>query len=165
MARHADVPISVIDTGSASFGIACAVLAAADAIANDADVDQAGAAALDRAAITSSVFVIDGLELVDLETGDDVMVFTSGPAGLDAIGNARTAAAAIDLMVGALVSTGERVTVAVGRAGPQVDDLTTAFRDRLSAEPSVVDVLDYRVGPSIAVHTGPATVGAFVFPS
>ncbi len=173
MTRHADVAVSVIDSGAASFGISCALWAAAGAIGDGAGLDQAGEAALDRAARTSSVFVIDGLELarrsgrfgqVDLETGDEVMVFTSGPAGLDVIGNARTVAEALDLMVGALVVTGEPVTVAVGRAGPQVDDVTTAFRNRLLAEPSVVDLVDYRVGPSIAVHTGPATVGAFVFP-
>ncbi len=173
MAHHSDITVSVVDSGTASFGISCALWAAADAVASGVDLDQAGAAALDRAAHTSSVFVIDGLELarrsgrfgqVDLETGDEVMVFTSGPAGLDVIGNAKTTTEALDLMVGALVATSEPVTVAVGRAGPQVDDVTTAFRERLVAEPSVVDVVDYRVGPSIAVHTGPATVGAFVFP-
>lgn len=173
MSRDPDVIVSVVDSAAASFGISCAVWAAADAIAAGGDLAAAREAALERAACTSSVFVIDGLGLarrsgrfgqVELETGTEVMVFASSPAGLDTIGNAASAADAIDMMVGSIISTGQPVVVAVGRAGPQVDEVTAAFRARLLAEPSVVELVDYRVGPSIAVHTGAATVGAFVFP-
>lgn len=174
--RHHDVVIEVVDSGTASFGISCAVWAAADALAAGGGLRAARQAAIDRAAVTSSVFVIDGLTLarrsgrfagVDLDPDgavDDVAVLTSGPSGLDVIGSAADAGHAIDLMVEFLTARGEPIRVAVGRAGPAVDDVTAEFRRRLVDEPTVREVVDYRVGPSIALHTGPNTVGAFVFP-
>ena len=173
--RHAGVTIDVFDSGTASFGIACAVWAAADAIAGGHDLAAVKRAAADRAVHTSSVFVIDGLDLarrsgrfgaVDFSSASNkgVAVLSSGPAGLEVVGDATSAADAIDLMVGFLAASAQPIRTAVGWASPELDQVTATFRKRLRAEPSVVEVVDYRVGPSIAVHTGPNTVGAFMFP-
>lgn len=176
--RHTGVVIDVVDSGTASFGVGAAVWAAADVIAAGGDRRTARRAAVERAAATSSVFVIEGLSLarrsgrfdsVDLGSEppagtEDVAVLASSPAGLEVLGAATDAGDAIDLMVEFLTSSGGPVAVAVGWAAPTVADVTAEFRRRLAAEPTIVELVDYRVGPSIAVHTGPETVGAFVFP-
>lgn len=176
--RHPEVAIDVVDSGTASFGIACAVWAAADAVAAGGGLHEARQAAIERAAVTSSVFVIDGLDLArrsgrfsgvdlgpaDAPAGDEIPVLSSGPAGLEVVGQAAGVADTVDLMAGFIAGRGPSVVAAVGRAAPALDDLTDRFRDRLLAEPSVAEVVEYRVGPSIAAHTGPNTVGAFVFP-
>ncbi|NCG22871.1 MAG: hypothetical protein GWP47_01905 [Actinobacteria bacterium] len=49
------------------------------------------------------------------------------------------------------------------------DDATLAFtvgiEERLRASDLVVDMVRYRVGPSIAAHTGPGTAGGFWWPA
>lgn len=57
------IPLHVLDTGTASFGVSCCVLAASAAIEAGADLDAARLAALDMAETVESVFVLQGLEL------------------------------------------------------------------------------------------------------
>ena len=173
MKRHRGIVIDVVDSGSASFGVSCAVWAAADAIAAGGDRAAARSAAIERSASTWSVFVIDGLELarrsgrfgeVDLQAEDQTAVLSSGPEGLAVIGHASSPTEAIDQMAGFVTDAGDAVVAAVGRATPMLDDVAADFRARLVAADNVRAVVDYRVGPSIAAHTGPNTLGAFVFP-
>ena len=44
---------------------------------------------------------------------------------------------------------------------PLADGLEAAVGEAAS----VIDVVRYRVGPSVGAHTGPGTVGCFVFPA
>jgi hypothetical protein len=39
-----------------------------------------------------------------------------------------------------------------------------AMEARLRVEPQVVDLVRYRVGPSVGAHTGPGTAGGFWYP-
>ena len=43
--------------------------------------------------------------------------------------------------------------------------LWQALEERLDGAPEVSEVVRYRVGPSVAVHTGPGTAGAFFYPA
>src|SRR5919206_87199 len=62
-AAASPVPVRVVDTGSASFGVAFAVWEAAEALAGGASVDEAARLARRVAAVTGNVFVLRGLEL------------------------------------------------------------------------------------------------------
>lgn len=170
--RHPDVEIGIVDSGTASFGISCAVWAAADAIALGSDLAGARDAAMARSAVTGSVFMIDGTELaqrsgrfsgVDLGTG--IPVLASGPEGLSSLGEVQSIESGVELMAEQLLARASKVVVAVGRASVDTDPVTNALIERLQAEAIVADLVEYRVGPSIAAHTGPNTVGGFSFPA
>jgi fatty acid-binding protein DegV len=60
---------------------------------------------------------------------------------------------------------GDRLRVAVGMADVEAEPLWKALEMRVAEHPAVVDVVRYRIGPSVGVHTGPGTVGAFFWPA
>ena len=170
--RFPDVDIEIVDSGTASFGISCAVWAAGSALAAGASLLGAKQAALDRAAQTGSVFMIDGTELArrsgrfgDVDLGSGIPVLASGPEGLTSLGDVQNIDAGVDLMARELLGRSTRVVVAVGRASAATDPVTDALLARLQGAPSVAELVEYRVGPSIAAHTGPNTVGGFSFPA
>ncbi len=172
--RHADVVIEIVDSATASFGISCALWAAAGVIEAEGSLDAAREAAEQRKSVTASVFVLDGLELarrsgrfgqLDAESGDVIAVLATGPDGFESLGEAKSAADGVEVMVQRIVAGGIPVVVAVGWAAPSTDEVTERFCQRLSEEVLVTEIVHYRVGPSIAVHTGPNTVGCFFFPA
>ena len=59
--------------------------------------------------------------------------------------------------------TGLRVGISVADAGAA--PLWQALESRLVRAPEVIDVVRYRVGPSVGVHTGPGTAGAVAYPA
>src|SRR5207302_3355579 len=61
--RGAGVPVRLVDTGTASFGVACCVWEAAEALAKGAGVEEAASVADAVAARTGNVFVVGALEL------------------------------------------------------------------------------------------------------
>ena len=63
------------------------------------------------------------------------------------------------------VADGVPVRAAVGLADDATRPLTESIEARLRAHPLVVDLVRYRVGPSIAAHTGPGTAGGFWWPA
>ncbi len=170
--RHPDATIEIVDSGTASFGISCLVWAAATALASGASLAEARQVALDRAAVTGSVFLIDGTELArrsgrfsDLDLGSSIPVLASGPEGLSVLGEVQSIDDGVDLMADQLLARAERVVVAVGRASEATDPVTDALIERLQGASGVAELVEYRVGPSIAAHTGPNTVGGFSFPA
>lgn len=170
--RHPDVVIETVDSGTASFGISCAVWAAADAIRSGASLREARQAALDRAAVTGSVFMIDGTDLARrsgrfsaVDLGSAIPVLASGPEGISVIGEVQNIEDGVVLMANQLLAGSPEVVVAVGRAAEATEPVTNALIERLRAAAGVVELVEYRVGPSIAAHTGPNTVGGFSFPA
>jgi DegV family protein with EDD domain len=61
-ARRSPVPVTLVDSRQVGMGTGYAVLAAAEAIADGADAETAGAAARTRAENTTSLFYVDTLE-------------------------------------------------------------------------------------------------------
>lgn len=171
--RHEGLDIEIVDSGTASFGISCAVWAAALAsAASNATLLDAKQAALDRAAVTGSVFMIDGTDLArqsgrfgDVDLGAGIPVLASDETGLSSLGEVSTINDGVGLMADQLLARAPRVVAAVGRAASATDPVTDALIERLRQSPEVADLVEYRVGPSIAAHTGPNTVGGFSFPA
>ncbi len=170
--RHPEADVEIVDSGTASFGISCLVWAAATAVAAGASLAEARQVALDRAAVTGSVFMIDGTELArrsgrfsELDLGSGIPVLASGPEGLSVLGEVQSIDDGVELMADQLLAGAQRVVVAVGRSSQETDPVTDALIERLQAAPAVAELVEYRVGPSIAAHTGPNTVGGFSFPA
>ena len=72
--------------------------------------------------------------------------------------------AAVDVMVeGTLrIATEQPLRVGVGHAVNP--DVAALLIERLTAEPGIVDVTTYEVGPSVGAHTGAGTFGVVYAP-
>ncbi|MGH9243122.1 MAG: DegV family protein [Acidimicrobiales bacterium] len=172
-ADAAPVPVRIVDSGTASFGIACCVWEAGEALATGADVDQAAAVAETVAATVGNVFTVGALELAraggrlveEVGTGSGIPVLSLVEGTMRQAGEARDVDDAVDLMAGYVRGHGTGLRVAVGVADAAAGPLGQALETRLSGAPQIRDLVRYRVGPSVGVHTGPGTAGAFCYPA
>jgi DegV family protein with EDD domain len=166
------VPVRLVDTGTASFGVACCVWEAADALAAGAGIDEAASVAAQVAGRVGNVFVVKALDLARaggrLAVGveDDVSaipVLSLSDGEIRAVGQAHDVAEAAVVMADYITMAGEALKVAVGIADRQAAPLWTALEEQLARATQVREVVRYRVGPSVGAHTGPGTAGAFFY--
>lgn len=161
-AAEAGAAVRVVDTGQASFGVGACVLGAAEAIGEGLSVHEAATRACARAEGLGNVFVVGsgaGGRLGAEAAPGTVLSFAAGAP--QPLARAPDTGTAIAAMVRRVAGEPSPLAVAVGYAHP---DLCRAA-DRLAAElralPDVVVEHRYRVGVSVAAHTGPWTFGAF----
>jgi DegV family protein with EDD domain len=167
------VPVTIVDTGTASFSIGCCVWAAGEVLAGGAGIEAAAAEARRVAGGVGNVFVVGALALAErggrldpsaVDGGDGVAVLAleGGTMGvLERAGDIDTALAAmVDHVNGWPRSGLLRVGVGDALAGPVAVDLV----ERLAALDRVVEVVRYEIGPSVGAHTGAGTVGAVFYP-
>jgi DegV family protein with EDD domain len=169
------VPVRVVDTGTASFGITFAAWEAADAAARGGTVDQVVAAAERVSSLVGNVFVVGALDLARAggRLAEDASSGPTDPAGIPVLtlagGAMRTVGHASDVREAARImadyvraaGTSLRVGVSVADAGTVslVEALEAVLRDM----PEVRELIRYRVGPSVGAHTGPGTAGAMFY--
>ena len=174
-AQGSAVPVRLVDTGTASFGVACCVWEAAEALARGATVEEAAQVAEQLAATVGNVFTVRALDLaraggrlaagVDAGTGDAIPVLSLVGGAITVVGTAATMAEAADVMADRVTAAGTRLRVAVGVADADAAPLVGALEDRLRGHEQVLEMVRYRVGPSVGVHSGPGTAGAFFYPA
>ncbi|WP_436793913.1 DegV family protein [Actinospongicola halichondriae] len=172
-AEQSPVPVRLVDTGTASFGISCCVWEAAEALASGATIDEAAAVAEATAPTVDNVFVVGALDIVraggrlaaDTESGAGVAVLSLVDGVIRRIGEVRHVDDATAAMVAHVVASGTNLRVAVGIADAGAEPLSSALVQQLSVAPEVREVVLYRVGPSVGAHTGPGTAGCFSWPA
>ena len=176
-AAEIDVPVHIVDTGSASFGVTTCVWAAAIAIGRGGDHDDVRRRIEQLVARLGTVFMV-GVPLlterggragaVDLD-GDGIPILSMHAGELEVLERVSTVEDTIDVMSTYATSWIERepggVTVAIGTADGPSRALGARLDDALAHIPGVDDIVHYRVGPSVGAHTGPGTFGLFVFPT
>lgn len=171
-ATMVDVPVDVVDTGVASFPVALAVWAAAEALSHDRGVEQALAAAADTALSAGSLFTIGVPEAARLGgrltgVGGDLTPFTIlelARGELTVHSEAPDIDAAIDTMIGRVGSLARSQPIRVGVGHAMRAELAFEMFARLEAIGVDGDVVIYEVGPSVGAHTGPGTVGVVFAP-
>lgn len=174
-ADHAGVPVRIVDTGTASFAVALCAWAGAEAVAAGATLEEADAAASAVAGTVGNVFVVRALDLAraggrldpgagTLPTESAVPVLTMVGGTMQVVGRADDLDQVADLMAGHVRAAGTDLRVGVGVADTGVAHLWDELERRLTAAPEVSEVVRYRVGPSVGVHTGPGTVGVMYAP-
>ncbi len=173
----APVPVTVIDTGSASFGVAVCAWATGVAIdrgANVGDLERRIANLVPRLATAFMVGVpmlterggrADGVDLDHPEHADAISVLGMAGGRLDVIERVTTIDDTIDVMSTYATGRGGGVTVAIGTADAPSRTLTERLERALADLPGIDGVVHYRIGPSVGAHTGPGTFGLFVFPT
>ena len=172
-AHNAPVPVRLVDTGAASFGISCCTWAAAQAVGRGATLEEAAGVAEAVIPLVGNVFVPGALDRLraggaapvsvgEVPAGSiPVLTFRDGEVRpLSIVGSPEEAVAE---MVQYVAGWGNGLNVGVGTADCSGAPMSEALAAALRAAPGVVEVIDYRVGPSVGVHTGAGTAGAFVF--
>lgn len=175
-AAEVDVPVRVVDSGTASFGISCCAWAAADALAGGATLDDAVEVAVRVGASLRTSFVVGVPDLlrrsgraagVEVGDGDGVPVLAMSGTDLVVIDTVTDVDAAVEAMAADALAwpsvrpDGRRI--AVGRSDESSRAVADRLVERLRDADGVLDVVEYRIGPSIGAHTGPGTAGLFCF--
>lgn len=174
--QQVDVPVELVDTGSASFVVGCAALAAAERIAAGDDAAGAAAVASEVAASSGNVFVVGALDLaraggrlsadsVASDATEAVPVLRLLHGEMSVIGHADGIDEAAAKMAAEILAAGDRLRVGLSVADPGARPIVDALRRLLDAAPADLEVLEYRVGPSVGAHTGPGTAGAVYHPA
>lgn len=176
-AEDAPVPVRLVDTGTASFGIACCLWEAAETLAAGAGLEEAAAVAEAVAARTGNVFVVRAVDLVrrggrmsaaaaeGAGEGESIPVVRLVGGSYQPVALVRTVDEAADAMAAAVLEGGERLRVGISVADAAGAPVRQALEARLAGAPRIVDLVRYRVGPSVGVHTGPGTAGAMWYPT
>ena len=164
-AREAPVPVTVVDSGTVSFGVGLCVRAAGDAVAGGASASEAAVVARRLGPTLRNVFVAPGGTggRVGEEPGWAVHELTNGETTV--LAPCETVDRAIGAMATYVSRTEVPVRVAVGHAAEAIRWAADALTIVLDALPQVVDVQRYRVGAAVGAHTGPLSFGAFWWPA
>lgn len=173
-ARSSPVPVTLVDTGQASFAEGLCVLEALDALEAGASVGEAAELARRAGAAVGNTFVVKALDLVRRggrlrDDGEDppagVPVLVLQPDGIKVAGSATTLDEAVQMMA-AHVQTAAKAAEAhaqslrVGIGNGAAPEIAAALRERIIKFAHVDEVIDYVVGPSMGAHLGPGNAGA-----
>lgn len=173
LAAHSlPAPVRLVDSGTASFGVSCCVWAAAAAIAEGATLDRAAFVAEQLSPRIGNVFVVGSLEHLhrsgragDTAVASGLPVLTLKSGAVEVLTTAETMLDAINAMASYAVDWGDQVRVAVGHSDAATQPLADGLQEAVGEAASVLEVVRYRVGPSVGAHTGPGTVGCWMFPA
>lgn len=177
-AAEIDVPVHLVDSGTASFGISCCAWAAALALEAGENAHTAVRIAESRAAALHTSFVVgvpslvdrsgraDGVDL-EIASGDGIPVLAMTGSDLSVLTTANGLADAVQAMVDDALqrppSDDGGLRIAVGTSDASSEPMSTAITELLIGDERVAEILHYRIGPSVGAHTGPGTAGLFVF--
>ncbi|GIU89794.1 MAG: DegV domain-containing protein [Acidimicrobiia bacterium] len=162
----ADLPVHVLDTGAASFPVALATMAAAEAAATGAPVGQVLTAAQWTLDGIGSLFVV-GLPALAHRGGrftslDGTLTSTTvlrldGPT-LSVHTEAADVDDAIEIIVAATRARAAAGALRVGIGHAALPAVAATLHERLAGD-SRIECIPYVVGPSVGAHTGPGTFG------
>jgi len=164
-ASEAPIPVTVVDTGTVSFGVGACVRAAAESVAAGASTIDAVSAARQLGSKLRNVFVAAGGRggRVGDVSGWAVLEFADGKTQpLAACGGVEEA---VELMAERMGDAPGPFRAAVGHAGVVTEPAADALAQSLTRSSRVVEVERYRVGPAVGAHTGPLSFGAFWWPT
>ncbi len=172
-AEQVDVPVRLVDTNTMSFGISCCVWEAAEALSHGAGIEEAAEIAEGLSARMGSVTILQALELTRAQgrlvdrlpdSADGIPVLAMIGDHAEVIGTGRSVDELADTMAATMHAGGTPIRVAVCTADESGRPFAEAMERRLRDRPDVVDLVRYRVGPSVGAFTGPGTAGGFWYP-
>ena len=171
-AGSSPVPVEIVDTGTASFAVACCVWAAGEALAAGADVGYAADVVRRVADELGNVFIVGALDLARrggrlaaaAAEGEGLPVLALAGGQMQPVGRAHDVESAVDAMTDYFVEVAAGVPQRVGVGDALTPELAGEYAARLADRPEVTELVRYEIGPSVGAHTGAGTVGACFFP-
>ena len=172
-AGSSPVPVEIVDTGTASFAVACCVWAAGEVLAAGGDLTHAADVARRVADQVGNVFIVGALDLArrggrlaaDAAAGEGLPVLALAEGQMQAVGRVHDVESAVDAMTDYLVEAADGAPQRVGVGDALTPELAGEYAARLAYRPEVVELVRYEIGPSVGAHTGAGTVGACFFPA
>lgn len=178
-AQSAMVPVTLVDSMTASFGISCCAWAAAEAIEAGASIDEAAQIAGARSSALGASFIVGVPQLtersgraadagVEAAASEGIPVLSMAGSDIAVLDTVTTIDAAVttmtDYALGWTPSSPHGLRVAIGTSDVSSGTVSAAITDALSGHPSLAEEpVQYTIGPSVGAHTGPGTAGLFVF--
>lgn len=161
-ARSVHVPVKVVDSGSAGFGIGCCVWEAAEAIAAGASLEEAARVAEALPTEIGNLFIVQpagrpaaaGLDMLSWERGR-----------LDVVDHAGDHTDALHRMAERATAWGRRIRVAVGHTCSGSATVADELAALVAAAANVAEVVRYRIAPSAGALCGVGVAGCFMFPT
>ena len=171
-AGSSPVPVQIVDTGTASFAVACCVWAAGEVVAAGGDLARAADTARRVAGRVDNVFIVGALDLArrggrlaaDAAAGEGLPVLALADGRMQAVGHVNDVESAVDAMTDYLVAAADGVPQRVGVGDALTPELAEDYAGRLADRPEVAELVRYEIGPTVGAHTGAGTVGACFFP-
>ena len=171
-AEDVGVDVHLVDTGTVSFGVSCCVWEAGAALRAGATAEQAASRARVVATTVRTCFIIQALDFArrggrfdpSLVVDDGIAVLSGRGSEMEVIAAGHTVDELCDAMVAPFVAEDRPIRAGVCLADPATLPFTEGIEARLRAADVEVEMVRYRVGPSIAAHTGPGTAGGFWYP-
>ena len=171
-AGSSPVPVEIVDTGTASFAVACCVWAAGEVLAAGGDLTRAAGVARRVADQVGNVFIVGALDLArrggrlaaDAAAGEGLPVLALAEGRMEAVGRVHDVESAVDAMTAYVVDGAGGVPQRVGVGDALTPELAGEYAARLADRPEVAELVRYEIGPSVGAHTGAGTVGACFFP-
>ncbi len=171
-AGSSPVPVEIVDTGTASFAVACCVWAAGEALAAGADVGYAADVARRVADQLGNVFIVGALDLArrggrlaaGADQGEGLPVLALAGGQMKPVGRVHDVESAVDAMTDYFVEVAAGMPQRVGVGDAVTPGLAAAYAARLGERPEVAELVRYEIGPTVGAHTGAGTVGACFFP-
>jgi DegV family protein with EDD domain len=167
------VPVEIVDTGTASFAVACCVWAAGEALAAGGDLTHAADVARRVADQVGNVFIVGALDLarrggrlaLEATAGEGLPVLALADGQMQAVSRVHDVESAVDAMTDYFVAVAAGTPQRVGVGDAVTPDLAGEYAARLADRPEVAELVRYEIGPSVGAHTGAGTVGACFFPA
>jgi DegV family protein with EDD domain len=172
-AGSSPVPVEIVDTGTASFAVACCVWAAGEVLNGGGDLTHAADVARRVADQVGNVFIVGALDLArrggrlsaDATEGEGLPVLALTGGQMNAVGHIHDVESAVDAMTDYFVEVAAGRPQRAGVGDALSPELASEYADRLAARREVVELVRYEIGPSVGAHTGAGTVGACFFPA
>lgn len=173
--ENIDVPVHLIDSKTTSYGLGVLALEISKRVDQTGSTDGIVEFTKRLTEQISTVFILQDLRYImkggrmrpaTLPTGDtDVPVLGGVGAGYKLLGTGQTVDELVEQMAATLLAGDHRRHVAIALAAPDTIEFTERLEEITRAKDYVDSVRRYRMGPAIAVHTGPGTAGGFTWPA
>jgi DegV family protein with EDD domain len=168
-AKSLPIPVRLVDSGTAGFGISCCVWAAGEAVARGASIDEAVQTAESLSPQIGAVFIVGQPDFLHagsaLDKPDGIPVMRMHEGELEVVDHVTTVIEAVRAMASAATGWGSRLNAAVGMADRSGERFARSLAAAIGESPNVVEVVRYRIGPSVGAYAGLGTVGCFMFPA
>ncbi|MCH8052211.1 MAG: DegV family protein [Chloroflexi bacterium] len=169
-AADSPVPVTVVDTRTASMAEGLCILEAIEALADGASPAEAARAAGEAGPRIGNTFIVRALDLPrrggrlkdDSAAGDGVHVMVASGDGMQVVGSAASVEDAVDIMAAQIEAFAAAASgpLRVGVGHGAAPGIAAELKRRLDAMQGIGDIIEYVVGPAVGVHTGPGNAGA-----
>lgn len=164
--RCSSVPVKVLDTNSPGFAMSCAIWAAADAAAKGAAMCEVVAAAERVGPAVGNLFVYEASEACHAAAGGEgqIAVMSVVDSEIRVVHHVARCIDVAEAMAAGLAPTTGPVNVLLAHADRCGAAMMDDVRRLIAGTTNVTEIMQSRIGPSVAASMGRCGAGMFFYP-